>query len=567
MATLTLALFSHPLYAATASDARGVTTITPGALEDRLAQPAFTTPLAKPKKITVPADQQSVPTQAEKIIFTLKAVNITGAPIYSKNALLPFYKQYLGKEISLAKLYEIADKITQKLRQDGYVISKAYIPPQHISNGEAEIRIIGGYIDEVSFKGDKVDYDMRFLNAYAQKILASRPLKLQVLERYALLMNDLPGITSRVVLSPSDTTPDAAHLTFFIAKKAVSGYASYDNRGTLYTGPQEIALGGSVDTLIAGGKVGVHTAAATRMEELKYGQLYWDQYIGTDGLQLNVNASQTISRPKFDLSDLDIKGVTDTYGAGFNYPLIRNHSVNWFINTNIQGFDTRSVTQFDDSLLYKDTIRTLSVGTTYNVADRFLGSNSAEFTYTRGLPLFSYTHANTPADEPSTRTKGNAVFTKYTLLLSRLQGLPKRFSALFSVEGQASRDRLLSSQEFNYGGSQFGLGYDSSELLGDQGAAGRAELRWDSPSFKLIQTQLFTSYDFGAVWHQEPLNVDEPKRQTGSSIAAGIRLGWTQYFSASLTIARPLTLQLPENIARGDSRRPWRGFFTVTLQY
>jgi len=568
LSLVTLAGLSSTLYAVTPDDARGITTITPGALQDRLQTPMFEAPVAKGKKITVPLDQQKTPSQAGKIVFTLKSVSITGAQIYGPNELASFYDEYIGTDITLAQLYTIADEITEKLREDGYVISKAYIPPQHISSGTAEIRIIGGFIDKVDFKGEMKESDMRFLDAYGKKILASNPLQLKVLERYALLANDLPGIQSRIVLSPSDDEAGAANLTFFIEKKPYSGYATYNNRGTLYTGPQQVAAGGSLDDLIAGGKIGVHTSAATEFNELKYGQFYWNQYIGTDGLQFKFEVSETISNPQFDLSELEILGVTQVYAAGLTYPLIRNHTENWFTEFEIQGMNTRSITQFDDSLLYRDTIRSLAWGTTYNFSDKWLGSNSTQFKVTKGIPLLGYTHTNaSETDEPSTRNKGSAVFTKFNMSVSRLQSLPKRFSGLFALKGQYSFDRLLSSQEFSFGGSQFGLGYDPSEILGDQGVAAKLEIRWDARTAVFSQLQYFASYDMGAVWHDSPLNVDEPGKESGSSVAFGARVGWTQYFNASITVARPLTLKIPENIAKDGSRRPWRGFFNLSARY
>jgi hemolysin activation/secretion protein len=153
-----------------------------------------------PKSTVVPLKPKSIkpvfPSELEKAKFVLNHLLIKGATVYDKRNFKSFYKKYLKKELTLKNIYEIAQKITNKYRNDGYILSKAIIPPQKIDNGVVILQIIEGYIDQVIVQGP-LRGPRKLLNAYRRNILRSRPLRSLDLERYLLLIDDLPGVTAR----------------------------------------------------------------------------------------------------------------------------------------------------------------------------------------------------------------------------------------------------------------------------------------------------------------------------------------------------------------------------------
>jgi hemolysin activation/secretion protein len=68
------------------------------------------------------------------------------------------------------------------------------------------VQVVEGFVSSVSVKGDSARLN-RFLAQYGARIQASKPLKVQELERYALLANDLPGVSMQSVLTPSKNIP------------------------------------------------------------------------------------------------------------------------------------------------------------------------------------------------------------------------------------------------------------------------------------------------------------------------------------------------------------------------
>ncbi len=78
----------------------------------------------------------------------------------------------------------------------------------------------------------------------------------------------------------------------------------------------------------------------------------------------------------------------------------------------------------------------------------------------------------------------------------------------FYVAGTAQTNfgqRLLSPEQFGVGGSEFGRGYDPSEITGDKGFAVKTELQYNRiHTFKdyAVPTQYYAFWDFGKVWSE-----------------------------------------------------------------
>jgi hemolysin activation/secretion protein len=147
--------------------------------------------------------------------------------------------------------------------------------------------------------------------------------------------------------------------------------------------------------------------------------------------------------------------------------------------------------------------------------------------------------------------------------VSRLQSLFWRFSLLGYVTGQYSFNPLLASEQFAYGGSQLGRGYDPAAIIGDHGLGGTLELRLDTQlNGRFLQTvQPYLFYDGGRTWNKVTV-ISIPTKQSATSAGIGIRFAVNSAISGSLMLTQPLTTKVAtEEIINGNSKAP-RGFFS-----
>ena len=111
--------------------------------------------------------------------------------------------------------------------------------------------MVEGFIDKVLVEGETRGRAGLF-RAWGEKIKASRPFQVVVLERYSLLANDLPGAQVRAVLRPSEETPGAADLIFEVTHQTVEAAANLDNRAPKTTGPLQGLVSLTGNSLPAG---------------------------------------------------------------------------------------------------------------------------------------------------------------------------------------------------------------------------------------------------------------------------------------------------------------------------
>jgi len=105
-----------------------------------------------------------------------------------------------------------------------------------------------------------------------------------------------------------------------------------------------------------------------------------------------------------------------------------------------------------------------------------------------------------------------------------------------------SNNPLLSSEEMGFGGRAYGRGYDSSEIVGDDGFGASIELRWN-PDYKVSYIQdyeVFGFYDFGKIWNQET-DIDSLETQSLASAGIGVRTDFTDAIKGEFIYAQPLT--------------------------
>jgi hemolysin activation/secretion protein len=208
--------------------------VQPGQIERQFQAPPK--PTVQPDEVQIPQASQKPPANAATIRFFLKDVVLDGVTVYPAEALRVEYADALGKDVSLADIYAIANRLTARYRNDGYILSQVVVPAQSVQESIVRLQAVEGYVGDVNLVGDPAG--LRALpRAYADKIKGDRPLTAAALERYLLLMNDLAGTTARATLVPSTTQPGAADLQVQLSHRRFEGEITLDNRGSEALGP------------------------------------------------------------------------------------------------------------------------------------------------------------------------------------------------------------------------------------------------------------------------------------------------------------------------------------------
>lgn len=528
-------------------------TVDPGRLQERFEAPK--TPRAVQEPLLPDADKQLAPEEAEKIRFTLSAITLRGNTIFSEAELSELYRQHLGKDVTLGTIYQIADAITAHYRSAGYVLARATAPAQRVENGIVQIVIFEGRIGKASFEG-RPPGKSKLLDAYLKKITDAAPLTAEVLERYVLLMNDLPGVAAKAVLVPSFETEGASDLVMQITEDRWDAALSVDNRGTEFIGSLQFRGQGGVNNLLGMyERISAQTVVTQNTNELRFFDFGYAQPVGTEGTIAGISANISYSNPGATLKPFDIEGQNRSITASISHPWVRSRRQNITFQGSFTAKNSR--TDLRSSLLTEDRLRVVRAGAAADFTDSLGGVNLLGMDVSQGLDIL---HATNSGDASRTRFSGREDFTKFTGNAMRIQTLSESMRAVFAVNGQYALSQLFSSEEFGYGGLPFGRAYDPSQLTGDHGVSARAEGQYTLPYQDdfLRASELYAFYDIGSVWHID--NNARPWKESAASLGGGARFTLKDRLIGYIEIAKPLTTSVP---ARGTEGKSPRFFFSL----
>lgn len=521
---------------------------------ERFIQP--TAPQAQPGPGAISLPSMVAPAGAAGTAIIVRDVRISGSTIYTAKDLLPLYQALLGDEVTVQAVYDLARAITAKYGNDGYVLSRAVVPPQQLNPKGATVRIeiVEGYVDRVEWPKGLSRY-RDFFSSYTAKIVADHPINIRTIERYILLAGDLPGLKFATSLRASETNKAASTLVVEVTEKRIDALARIDNRGTPARGPIQYLGATTLNNLLGQHEaLSLTWASVEPMRELQYYSLYYRQVLTSEGLTLFADASNSGGRPgtaALELLDYRTKG--NYFDAGLSFPVIRSRERNLAVSGLM--FSSENHSDILGLPFNEDRLRGLRGKIDADFADTLRGVSQLNLTVSQGiLGVGSTDNSNLLAS----RASGRVDFNKVEFSVNRTQPLFNPVSVFVAAYAQYAFQPLLSPEECGYGGRFFGRAFDPSQLLGDSCFEALGEVRYDIPTVvpQGGLVQLYSYADWGRLWTYSP-SVGTPAQVEAASLGGGIRINYRDYINFDLQGAKGVE----------GPRNGWRAFFTATARY
>ena len=506
-------------------------------------------------RIEVPQSPSAqAPAGAQEARFTLKTLDIEGATAFPADDLRQLYAGLLGREVSVAEVFEVANAIELKYRNAGYVTSRVIVPQQAVEDGRFRLVVVEGFVSDVRYEGD-IGPARAAVERLINGLRGVKPIGVAQIERSLLLANDLAGLTVRGTLEPAPNARGGSVLIVRTERRATDGQVTLDNRASPYLGRGQLqvshawnAVGERADRITLNARTSVPTGRS-----IGIGAGY-DALIAANGTMLNLTLSHARSNPRRELEPLDVKSrVTSALGT-VTVPLIRSRE------ENLRVFGQMEVRDVDTDLtgidFTRDKLRIVRAGLSYDRSDLWDGITTLRATLHQGLHGLGASDNGSPL---ASRVNGRSDFTKLTFDLTRLQQIAPRLSAVGSLTSQFSHRPLLASEEIGLGGASFGRAYDEGELSSDNGYAAMVELRY-VPNVRDNTLQLYGYIDGGRVWAADGGNEVTPRKLT--SFGGGIRAKLNDRFFASFEVAKPMN-----TIVRTEGNKDPRVFVSLTALF
>lgn len=399
--------------------------------------------------------------------FNLNKIVYSGNSVIKTEDLEKLSQQLIGKEVAVNDIVELTNQISAIYRNNGYLTSFAYIPPQKIENGEIKINILEGKVGNISIQGNKWTR-----SSYIQKnILNYNNFQGQTIFNANSLRRSLGDMNQRTYLKGQATlqkgiAPETTDIILEIKDRFPVGIgASWDNTGRDFVGIQRAGisitdynltgLGDSLSSNLsfASGVFGVGTGYSIPL--------------GNKGTLFNLGYSMSNAELGGYYKAYDIKSKTHDFCPGLYKPLIRKDDFDLSANMN---FDLRhSATTLRGIDLTKYELRVLRAGINANKYDskgRWIGSLETS----TGIPILG-------GQSIKDKSVGDSKFFKVNTTAIRVQNLPFKSIGVFRVSGQFTPNTLLAPEQMNIGGMYTVRGFKEGVLLADMGYNATFEVR------------------------------------------------------------------------------------------
>jgi hemolysin activation/secretion protein len=415
--------------------------------------------------------RSAVPRAVDEVHFKLVDIQIAGATTIPAAAFRPLYDGMIGKDITLGDILDVADKIERAYRARGYLLVRAFVPPQRVKNGIFTIHVVEGHLSNVAVDGGD-NAVKRKVRAYMRPALREQPLTMSSMERGLLLANDLPGVGATGLLKASPDTPGASDLVVDVTQNPFTGGLAVDNRGSRFSGLWTLSGDVEINSIFGADQLAATVTSSPASTEQIAGSVRYRRAIGDDGLVASLVGTITHGEPGSTLAKFDV--LTDSWavGARLTYPLIRSRAETLTLDG---GFTAQDATV--NVANSHDQWRVIDLGGSYqrSLSDGILWTST--FDAAQGLPILGATPDGSL--DLSRKPGGSTTFTKLTGSSRLLLPLWGDFSTMFNVQGQLAFVRLITGEQIAFGGTQIGRGYDPGAITGDDGVGGSAELRYD----------------------------------------------------------------------------------------
>ncbi|MDR0816836.1 MAG: hypothetical protein LBN28_05560 [Desulfovibrio sp.] len=437
---------------------------------------------------------------------------------------------YKGRDLTMALIEEATNKVTEIYHDRGYMVARAYLPPQKAKDGVIIIRVLVGSYGPSSFENKSHVRDWFIKKAIQNNLQEGKPVKKADLERTVLLISDMPGADMpKASIAPGQEPGTSDFFLESSPGKRFGGYLLSDNMGSRYTGRWRFGGGAEVNSPFGiADKLSVF-GLTTDTAGLSNAAVNYTFPIGGSGLRLDLGYSHVFYKLADDYEELDAAGYADTFDGTFSYPIIRSSNQNLYIRLNLAHKSMQDkIEVFDQD--WKRHSNVAKLGLQHEYWGTFLGRplyTSVNGGLTYGS-LFIPSGEQRELNRAGADTFGDFAYASLGILANL--SLSDKWSFSASANGQKSLDKNLdSSEQFNITGST-GVKAYREVISGDNGYLLNAELRYALPTCGIegLNHALGAYVDTGGWSYQKP-DYALKKRDTLSDIGLGYYLQYKAF--------------------------------------
>jgi len=449
--------------------------------------------------------------------FRVNKVKVSGSTVLQAE-IAKLTEDYEGKQVRFEQLLQLCFKITELYKENGYITSGAFLPPQDLSDGSdgivVEIQVVEGGIEEIKLIGLN-----RLREGYVRSRLEAAtkaPLNQTRLEEALKLLQLDPLFKTNQLnadlIPGSGSGKNILQVTLEESPAFHAGVSIANNQSPSIGSLQTSAFIGHNNLLGFGDRFNAQYSftEGLNLYDISYA-IPVNPHNGTLRVSYN-NGDSNITEERFE--EFDIESGTRTFSAGFRQPILRSPETEFALSL---ALDLRRSQSFllgepfsfsvgpEDGESRVTVLRFAQDWLDRSSPNRILAARS-QFSF--GLDAFDATVNNTGTD---------GRFFSWLGQFQWVQQLSPKVRLVTQLNAQLTPDSLLSLERFSMGGVDTVRGYRQNQLVADNGILGSVEAYIPLSS----DFQLAPFFEFGTAWNNQ-----DPDPDPATIASLGLSLRW-----------------------------------------
>lgn len=485
--------------------------------------------------------------------FEIRRFVFDGATLVPQARLHQATAPFTGAARDFGDVQRALEAVERLYAEAGYSAVQVLLPEQELERGEVRLRVLEARLGRVLVEGNR-HFDESNIRASVPALVPGQAPNILQVGRNLRVANESPAKQATVLLRSGgeETTVDAI---VRVADEAPAKYSvTLDNSGTSETGRLRFGLGLQNANLAGGDEVltlqyvgsphdeddtGDLALAPSKRVLIVGASLRIPLYARGDALDFTAGYSNVDSGTVGNL--YTVSGAGGLFSARFTHYLDRagdydqRVALSWD-HRSYQFKDVRAIGS-NEQLQPDITVRPLSLAY-YGLLRRPQSETAASIGVSRNLPGgndgsvedFCQLPPNAPHGVSRSDGMGNCPDPFYVLWrwsINHSHSLAGDWQMRFGLNGQYTRDMLVSGEMFGLGGADSVRGFDERAIADDIGYRGTLELY--SPDFSAwagwtgARARALVFYDWGALRRNQPAPGDVVAQRI-ASVGVGLRI-------------------------------------------
>ena len=483
------------------------------------------------------APEQKPPAASSQETFMLQKIEITGNTVFESVTLNSLVSNAEGKRQTIAQIFELAARITNFYKVNGYPLSRAIIPEQAIQQGKLTIKVIEARFGKITITNNSRVYEYLLRDAISA-LHSGQIIKETELDHSLLLLSDIPGILVNPILSTGSIAGTSDLLLNISPMTAGANSVATDNYGNSYTGQQNIRANMNVYNPLGIGDVFTLNVLTSGVG-LNYGRVAYESFINGSGSRLGISGSTVRYKIGGSLVNLNASGVATVVSAWTKNALLRSRNRSLYAQFQLDRTFLQDHTDASGATVYNDRFVQSATANIYgdfhdtffkkNVTTFGIGSTYGRVQFQNSVALFN--------DVSGANTSGG--FKKTNLNISRIEGFNNSIALHMTYNLQSSLSNLDSSQKINAGGPYSVRAFAPGAITGDRGYFSSIEMRKTLGNAWLGQWTSSVFVDSASLISNPNTASTSATRSDLSGVGIGLILAGPNELNGAAYIARP----------------------------